>query len=171
MNAIHSGHTPFIDGYSRFDGSVKPGQYQKMIEFVIGRSHPDSVTSTGNIIALSGVSGIMQLAKWWLPAHVHLTVWFSGLPLDPFGEAANMDDKGFWIVRNAPRAPRAGDGAFDYPFPWQWLPTSVVLKQAAEKYPILWGNFAIYAHRMLPRYLSFDFGRHSLPRFTLPFHG
>lgn len=124
----------------------------------------------GDIIALSGVSGIMRLAKWWLPAHVHVTVWHNGLPIDPFGESANMDDKGLWIVRKAPRTPRSGDAAFDYPFLWQRHPTSEILKQAAEKYPTLWDNFAVYAHRMLPRYLSFDSGKHSLLRFTLPFH-
>lgn len=124
----------------------------------------------GGIIGLSGVSGVMQLAKWWLPAHVHVTVWLGGIPVDPFGESASMDDKGFWIVRNAPRGPQAGDVNGDYQFSWQWQPTSVVLKQTAEKHPIMWGNFAAYAHRMLPRYLSFDSGGYPLPRLTLPFH-
>ncbi len=125
----------------------------------------------GDIVAYSGVSGVMKLAKWWLPAHVHITVWLNGLPVDPYGKRENSDDDGFWAARNAPRSPLTEDANWDYQFSWQWQPTSMVLKQAAEKYPIMWANFSAYAQRMLPGYLSFNSGRCSLPRLTLPFHG
>jgi murein DD-endopeptidase MepM/ murein hydrolase activator NlpD len=124
----------------------------------------------GDVIGLSGVSGVMQIAKLWLPAHVHVTVWHGGIPADPFGESASMDDKGFWIVRNAPREPQAGDANWDYQYSWEWKPTLMVLKQTAEKHPIMWGNFGAYAHRMLPRYISFDSRGYPLPKLTLPFH-
>ena len=123
----------------------------------------------GDVIALSGTSGIMRLAQWWLPAHVHITVWFRGLPVDPFGESENAGDKGFWIDRNAPRPAQPDDVDWDYHLPWQLRATVEILKQAEEQCPIMWSNFSAYAKRMLPQNLSCDSGERPYPRLTLPF--
>lgn len=123
----------------------------------------------GEVIALSGTSGVMRIAQWWIPAHVHITVWVSGLPVDPFGDSANPTDPGLWIVRNAPRGPQPNDVDWDYRSTWQWRASAEILKQAEYMHPIRWGNFSVYAHRTLPPFLSVNSEDHPLPRLTLPF--
>ncbi len=76
---------------------------------------PGDLVRCGEPVALSGAQGMdMTLFFPWVPPHIHFTVWYQGLPVDPYLEDNEPEHAGCWRKRNQPE-PYTGQPSTDIP--------------------------------------------------------
>ena len=125
---------------------------------------PGDLVAAGQPIALSGASGLNFVAALGFdPPHLHLNVWLDGVPVDPFGAAA---EPSLWRRPNDP-APATGPAVVDLP-PTDVDPDRVAAQLAACRDPALAARLAAIPD-LATRALTAVFVRNYAPmRFSEP---
>jgi murein DD-endopeptidase MepM/ murein hydrolase activator NlpD len=146
-------------------GVVTACRHLSSVEASVGRR-----VGRGEVIGLSGTSGIVRWSGGIVPPHIHVTLFVDGIPTDPYRCAAVPTDRSYWVNQNHPRSPLRNDDVWDHLDTPSLLDRGRLFEQAAAQNPVAWRNFHRYCRRVLPMRLSYSGDSEVGPCLTLPFY-
>lgn len=132
--------------------------------------HCGSILQRGQIIGLSGDSGIIRWSGGLIPPHLHVTLWVDGLPTDPYRSLDQSDAVSYWTEDNEPHSPDPDDRQWDFTGLWLLKPRKEVSQYLAKHHSIAWVNFSQVFWRLVPTELSVQDIAAFRPRLSLPFY-
>lgn len=122
----------------------------------------------GEIIGLSGDSGLIRWSGGMIPPHLHVTLWVDGLPTDPYRNLDQPDGVSYWTEDNEPRFPSLEDTQWDFAGRWLFKPREEIAQYLAMHHSIAWVNFSHHFWRLVPTQLTVRDINVLRPRLTLP---
>jgi murein DD-endopeptidase MepM/ murein hydrolase activator NlpD len=129
----------------------------------------EAILQRGQVIGLSGNSGIIRWSSGLIPPHLHITLWVDGLPTDLYRPLNQSDTVSYWIKDNEPHFPSPSDTHWDFTGLWLLKSRQEVAQYLSVHHSIAWVNFSHYFWRLVPKQLSVKDITASRPLLSLPF--